>query len=207
MPIKRAISVDELERKKFKELPFEGEWAELLGLPEANGVWIIWGHSGHGKSRFCMQLAKELTKFGRVAYNTLVEGALKSMHKNIIDCGMKEVRSRFVILDREPIEDLKKRLRAHKHPNFVFIDSFQYTHLTYREYIQLKEEFPTVLFIMVSHAEGKLPEGKAAQKVRYDADIKIRVEGFKAFAGSRMGGGNPYVIWAEQASTYWMEVH
>jgi hypothetical protein len=202
----RAISVDELERKKFTELNFEGEWKDLLGVPEANGCWIIWGHSGHGKSRFCMQLAKELTKFGRVAYNTLEEGARKSMQKNIIDCQMKDVANRFVILNREPISELKVRLRARKHPNFVFIDSFQYTHLTYKQYIELKEEFPDVLFIMVSHAEGKLPEGKPANRVRYDADVKIRVEGFKAFSGSRTGGGTPYVIWEQGAANYWIDV-
>lgn len=208
MQIKRAVSVDEILKKKFIEIPFEDDWLKLLGVPEANGVWIIWGLSGNGKSRFSMMLARELTKFGKVAYNSLEEGARKSMAKNVRDCKMDadDVKKNFVILDCEPIEELKIRLRKKKHPRFVFIDSFQYTGLNYKQFKQLKEEFRDVLFIFISHAEGKLPEGAIAKKVQYDADIKIRVEGYKAFPMSRMGGGEPYTIWPEQAKIYWMDV-
>lgn len=208
MQIKRAVSVDEILKKKFIEIPFEDHWLKLLGVPEANGVWIIWGLSGNGKSRFSMMLARELTKYGKVAYNSLEEGARKSMAKNVRDCKMDadDVKKNFVILDCEPIEELKIRLRKKKHPRFVFIDSFQYTGLNYKQFKQLKEEFRDVLFIFISHAEGKLPEGAIAKKVQYDADIKIRVEGYKAFPMSRMGGGEPYTIWPEQAKIYWMDV-
>lgn len=208
MAIKRAVSVDEILKKKFIEIPFEGDWLKSLGLPESNGVWIIWGNSGNGKSRFCMMLARELTKYGKVAYNALEEGARKSMQINVRECKMDaaDVKRNFTIWNRESIDNVRARLQRKKHPRFVFIDSFQYTHLTYRQYIALKEEFPDVLFIMVSHAEGREPEGKTAKRVKYDADIKIRVEGYKAFPTSRLGGGEPYVIWPEAAAKYWIDI-
>ncbi|WP_163401192.1 hypothetical protein [Flavobacterium fluviatile] len=206
--INRAVSVSEIKNKKFKKLELSPKFKKFIGTPEANGVWFVWGNSGHGKSRFLMWLSKELTKHGKVAYNTLEEGARLSMQRNIIDAGMDEesVRKNFILLNREPIEELKIRLRKKKHPHFVFIDSFQYTGLTKRQYIELKEEFTDVLFIFNSHAEGKEPLGNIAKFVRYDADVKIRVEGFKALPMSRHGGGEPYIIWEEGAAEYWMDI-
>jgi hypothetical protein len=206
--INRAVSVSELKNKKFKKLELSPKFKKCIGTPEANGVWFVWGNSGHGKSRFLMWLSKELTGHGKVAYNTLEEGARLSMQRNIIDAGMDEesVRKNFILLNREPIEELKIRLRKKKHPHFVFIDSFQYTGLTKRQYIELKEEFTDVLFIFNSHAEGKEPLGNIAKFIRYDADVKIRVEGFKALPMSRHGGGEPYIIWEEGAAEYWMDI-
>lgn len=207
MAIKRAVSVDEILKKKFKELKLEGDWLKLLGVPESNGSWIIWGQSGNGKSRFCMMLAKCLAQYGKVAYNALEEGARKSIQKNVKDCQMTDVKKNFTILNRESISDLKERLRKKQHPNFVFIDSLQYSGLTKQQYIKLKEEFPDILFIWVSHAEGRQPKGNTADFIKYDSDIKIRVEGYKAFSMSRLGGDNePFVIWPEAASKYWLDI-
>ena len=75
-----------------------------------------------------------------------------------------------------------------------------------KQYIALKEEFTDVLFIFNSHAEGKEPQGNVAKFVRYDAGVKIRVEGFKALPASRMGGGDEFIIWAEGAANYWIEL-
>lgn len=100
-----------------------------MGTPEANGVMLVYGNSGNGKTSFLMQLAKELSKFGKVAYNTLEEGARYSMKQALITAGMNDdvhARKNFVLLDREPIDELKKRLRRHKSQKFVIIDSFQY---------------------------------------------------------------------------------
>ena len=60
---------------KKETLKLTGAWADAFGEPERIGVWFIWGNSGNGKSSFVMQLCKELAKFGRVAYDSLEEGA------------------------------------------------------------------------------------------------------------------------------------
>ena len=201
----RAVSTEDLLSRKFKIMKLEHEWKDLIGEPERNGVWLIWGNSGNGKTRFCLTLAKYLTKFGRVAYNTLEEGARRSMQKAVQEVNMKElsVIRRPIFLDREPIGELRERLSKHKSPDIIFIDSFQYSGLTRTEYIRLKEDFPDKLFIFVSHAEGKNPLGRTAQFVRYDVDVKIRVEGFRAFSVSRLGATKPFDIWEEGAREYW----
>ena len=63
---KRAINAKELLGKSFDVLDFDGAWLGLIGKPEVKGSWIIWGQSGNGKTRFALQLAKYLARFGKV---------------------------------------------------------------------------------------------------------------------------------------------
>lgn len=201
MPLKRAISVDEMLKMTFIEMPFEGEWKNSFGEPERSGVWLVWGHSGNGKTSFALQLARYLCQFGRVAYNTLEEGARKSFQLAVKRNNMHTVKKKFIILN-EPLEDLTRRLEKRKSPDIIIIDSYQYFGLSKTEYIKLKSNFPNKLFIFISHAEGKQPEGRAAKFVKFDADVKIHVNGYKAFVVSRFGGSEPYVIWAEGAAEF-----
>lgn len=199
----RAISVEQLINKKFKVMPFEDEFKASFGRPELSGAWIIWGNSANGKTRFTLQLAKYLTKFGNVAYNSLEEGIKLSFQRAIQQTGMQSVAKKFKIINGETIEQLIERLEKQKSPHIIIIDSLQYTDLDKRSYKALINRFPKKLFIFISHAEGKNPKGSTADAIKYDSDIKIRVEGYKAFARSRFGGGKPFVIWEEGANEYW----
>lgn len=206
MPLKKAISMETLLEKKFDLLPLSKRWREFLGAPECTGSWFVYGESGHGKTSFLMLLAKELARYRRVAYNTLEEGARKSMQDLVSENNMKEVSSRFVVLDRESMEDLDKRLQRQRSPGVVIIDSAQYAFLTKRSYKSLVSNHPKKLFIFSSHANGKDPVGAIGRDILFDADIKIRVEGFKAFATSRVKRGivpTPFVIWPQGAKDYW----
>jgi len=200
--LKRAVSVDEMLKMKFDVMEFEGEWLNLLGTPERAGSWIIWGHSGNGKTRFTLQLCKYITKFGRVAYNTLEEGKKLSFQRAIKETNMKAVNRKFIIIS-ESIEELTYRLTKPRSPKIVVIDSLQYANMNKKKYADLINRHPKVLFILISHAEGKNPKGTTADSVKYHSDVKIRVEGYKAFATSRYGGGTPYTIWTEGAQDYW----
>lgn len=193
----RAASVEQVLKTKFRMIPFEGEWLASFGRPELTGTWIIWGNSGNGKTRFALQLCKYLCNFGRVAYNSMEEGVSESLRMALQDTNMMEMRRRFIVLDKEPVDELIKRLELQKSPNIICIDSLQYTGMNYEQYKQLKERFPGKLFIYISHADGKNPEGRVAKKVRFDSNIKIFVQGYRAEPVSRYGGGEPYIIWKE----------
>lgn len=192
MRIKRALTVNEIRNFKPVELNFEGKWKDSIGTPELTGTWLIWGNSANGKTRFALQLAKYLTNFRRVAYNSLEEGLSKSMKEAIIDTGLDK---NFVLLDKEPVEELKIRLRKRKSPDVILIDSLQYTGLSYGQYKELRKEFPHKLFIFISHAEGNEPKGNVARSIKYDAFVKIPVIGYAAYPQSRYGGGEKYVVW------------
>lgn len=186
-------------------IPFEGDWYQAFSTPERTGVWFVWGGSGNGKSSFVMQLCKELCKYGKVAYNSLEEGSSLSVKNALERVNMQEVNRRFSLLDCEPIEVMSQRLIKRKQADFVVIDSFQYSQLTYKAYIKLKEKHKNKLLIFVSHAEGKQPSGRAAKSVMYDAALKIYVEGYKALSKGRYIGPNGgfYVIWREGVEKYW----
>ena len=71
---------------------------------------------------------------------------------------------------------------------------------------------PDVLFIFIAHEDKGQPKGNMAKNIRYDADIKIRVEGYKAFATTRYEdsekgeGGADFIIWEQGAREYWADV-
>lgn len=206
--VRNARGVREVMSMKYETFPFENDWKDAFGTPERRGVWFIWGDSGNGKTTFAMQLAKELCKYGRVAYNSLEEGSSLTMRNTMMRCGMMEVNRRFILLDAEPMDQLNIRLNRRRSPDIIIIDSFQYTQLTYRQYIEFKEANRKKLLIFISHADGKQPNGRAAKSVMYDATLKIRVEGFRAFSKGRfIGPVGHYDIDKIKAPIYWGEAH
>ena len=200
----RALTVKEVLNKKRQTFPFDGKWADAFGQPERTGVWFIWGRSGNGKTSFVMQLIAELCKYDRVAFDSMEEGDSLSMRQKLVRHGLSKIGSRFHLLNAEPISDLRERLARRKSYNIIVIDSFQYTQMSYRDYIQFKEQFKDKLIIFISHAKGSLPRGSAAEDVMYDATLKIWVEGFKAFSKGRfIGPTGEFTIWDEGAARYW----
>lgn len=195
MAIKRALTVNDIRNFKPKTLPFDGDWLESIGCPELTGSWIIYGLSANGKTRYALQLAKYMAKFCKVAYDSLEEGLSKSMQEAVIDVGMDQVSRNFMLLDKEPIADLVIRLRRRKSPDVIFIDSLQYTGMSYADYRLLRDEFRKKLFIFISHADGREPKGNVGKSIKYDAFVKIPVIGYEAIPQSRFGGGSPYVVW------------
>jgi hypothetical protein len=202
----KRISVTKLIETNFPEIHLEGEWKDCLGDgPQMSGIWIVWGHSGNGKTYGCLKLAKYLTKFAHVAYYDFEEGKRKTMKRAMLIMGMKDVARRFHFYGPMPFEDMKKSMHQRKSPRIVFLNSFQFVAFTKKQYQAFKQEFPNHLIILISHAEGKNPEGKVAKFVRYDADVKIWCEGFKFFNAGRYGGGKPVVIFPKKAAEYWNE--
>ncbi|GGA84449.1 hypothetical protein GCM10008015_26550 [Flavobacterium palustre] len=207
--INRAYSVQNVLSKKFNPLEFSGEWESTLGQPDKAFSAIIWGGSGEGKTEAAIKLAKYLTNFGKVAYNSLEQGLSATIQNALVRNHMDTVDNSFVLLDREPFDDLFKRMSKPKSPDFLFIDSVQYTRINKNQYYQLKELMlkKGKGLIWISQAKGKEPKGALADDIRYDVDLKLRVEGFKLFPDGRLnGGGEPFVIWAQKAAKYWKEI-
>ena len=201
--MKRAYSVDNVLTARFNRMEFDGQWEEAIGCPELTGTWIIFGDIKNGKTSLSLQLAKYLTRFGRVAYNSVEEGLSASIQEAFKREAIQEVGSKLILLDKESQSDLKKRLRKHKSPEIVVIDTVQFWELRFSEYKRLKEMFPKKLFIYVSHIDGGKPAGATAVKIWRDANVAIRVEGFKGFPVGRYGGGEPIIINRELADAYW----
>lgn len=206
-----ALSVYQVLKGKPNLMQFDGIWEEAIGHPEMAGSWIIWGQSFNGKTSFAMMLAKYLTKFDKVLYNSMEEGASRSIQIALERAEMQDVAKRFNLLEGEDIDELMERLSHKKQPRIVIMDSLQYSSLNYDRYKLLKRKFPKTLWIWISHAEGRLPEGRLANKVRYDSMVKIRIEGYRAFINSRFkadyNANNYITIWEEGSKRYWGEAY
>ncbi len=190
----RAVNIRQLLTMKFPKIPLEGRWRELMGQPQLKGGILIWGDSAQGKTSFALQFAKELSRYEPVLYDTLEEGISESIRAACIREKMVEVGNRVLLLDNEPVPELIERLSRPKSRNVVIVDSLQYTGMTFETYKELLELFPKKLFVFISHADGKEPAGRIATQVKFNANVKIRVAGFTAYAISRYGGGTPYII-------------
>ena len=201
--MKRAWSVNNVLNAKFRTLDFEGTWLDACGSPELGGSWFIYGPPKNGKTSFAMMLAKYLTKFVRVAYDSVEEGFSQSIKDAMLRAGMQDVGRRLVLLDKEDVPELTDRLSRRKSPEAVIIDSIQFMGLQFEDYKRLKQAFPDKLFIWISHVEGRHPDGNTAKRVMRDANIFFRIEGFVAYPTSRYGGGSPITISEEKAQAYW----
>lgn len=203
----KALSPRDLLNTKIRTLGFEGDWERACGQPARTGIWIVWGGSGNGKTSFALLLAKELCKYGKVAYNSLEQGASLSMQQAIQRHELGNVgRGKFQLLC-EDLETLSERLSRRQSPDFVIVDSLQYTGLDYRGYRAFKERHRDKLIVFVSHADGIQPDGRTAKKVMYDAEMKIWIEGYRAISKGRFVSetGAYYTIWEEGAARYWLK--
>lgn len=204
----RAYSNATIRSARFKVADFSGAWRDSIGMPVLRGTWLIYGGSGSGKTSFCLQLAKYLSQFGRVLYNSLEQGLSPTMQSAWIAGGMEEAGRRVKLLDREGYDELFERLAKRQSPEIVIIDSINYLRgLRLSDYQLLSQRYRKKLFIVVAHEKGGEPKGALAQAIRYDADVKIRVEGYRAMVTSRYAttevGGQDYIIWDKGAEGYW----
>ena len=201
----KALSSTDLLSKKYDLIKWDGEWLDNFDEPEASGTWFVSGNSGNGKTSFLLELAKALSKFDRVLYNSLEEGSSRTMQQAWKRHQISECKRKVQLIQEMP-EELIKRLDKRQSPRFIIIDSFQYTGLNFEQYRALKKKFPNKLFIYNSQMDGNKPLGKTAVRVQYDADLKIWVEGFKAFSKGRYLGkfyADGLTIWDEGAQKYW----
>ena len=207
----RAISNKNVLSAQFETADFTGEYLASFGRPELRGAWIIWGGSGSGKTTFTLMLCKYLSGFRRVAYDSLEQGLSLSLQRAWERVNMAEAGSNIILLNKEELPELRERLEKRKSPDIIVIDSLQYMDgLNKRAFKKLKNDFPDKLFIFISQEKNGLPKGNMGDYIRYDAEVKIRVEGYKAFVTTRYEdtergeGGADFVIWQEGADAYWL---
>lgn len=207
----KAISNKNVLDARFEVADFTGKWLASFGKPELRGAWIIYGESGSGKTHFALELLKYLSGFvDRAAYDTLEQGLSLSFQNAWKDAAMHEVGSRVIVLAKEPIKDLQERLRKRKSPEIVVIDSITaLLGFTRAVFLELINEFPNKLFIFIAHEENGKPYPSIAQHVRKLSEIKVHVEGYKAFVTTRFSGTNgeggaDFVIWEQGAQEYWI---
>lgn len=198
--MRRTLSGSQLLSFKQDLMQLGDGWDKCLGGLPKTGIVIIWGNSGNGKSGAAMSLSRECGKYGKVLYVAAEEGFGISLQNTVRRYDMASLHARFqVCIDN--FDELVERLEKRESARIVVIDSPQAMGLKKSQFQELKTKFGNKkLMIFVCRADGKEPLGKTAQMIKYDADVKIYVSGFKAFSHGRFyGDTGEKVIWDEGA--------
>lgn len=203
----KITNAQRISQQNFKYLDgLSKTFTDALGRITIDFRIIVWGQSGNGKSNFIMQFAAELLKDDTVLYLSIEESrgpTIKSLIERYIP-DPEDRKKLKVAYTAITFDNLVKYLKRPRTPKYIFIDSVQYLNMDHWQYKDLVAMFPRKGFVFVSHAKGKMPDGKTADKIRYDAGVKIMVEGDVAFVKhSRFGGSKNFCIWEEGARKYW----
>lgn len=208
--MRRLLSNRNVERAVFDVADFDGEWLDSFGRPELKGTWTIYGTSGSGKTTFALMLCKYLSGFRKTMYDSLEQGLSRSMQLAWNRTGVKEAGKAVVFGDKEPLADLVSRLKKPKSPHIVLIDSITaMPGFRKADYAELTRVFPHKLFIFIAHEKNHKAHPAVAEHIRCLSDVKIHIEGFKAFVTSRFEdaeageGGKDFIIWKQGADEYW----
>ena len=144
-------------------------------------------------------------------YNTIEQGACESFQNAWNRVGMEEAGNQIVLIEKETLAELRDRLSKRRSPDILIIDSVHYwLGFKINDYMKLLADFPQKLFIFIAHERAGEPKGDMAKYIRYNSDIKIHVEHFKAFVTTRFAnaergeGIEDYTIWQEGANKYWL---
>lgn len=197
----RMVGMSQLLSMKFSEFESTPKWQSFFGNIASNASIIIYGNSGMGKTRFSLELAKELSRHGKVLYNSLEMDIKATTKIAFMEAGMADYNGK-VYLAAENLIDLDARLSKRKAPKIVIVDSFDYLRVSFKTYKKFSSKYPETMFIFLAHARGAKVKSDAAAELEYDADVKIRINGYIAYPRSRFGGNKSMVIWEDGARNY-----
>ena len=187
----RSLSIGNLYTKKFKTLEMDGVWADVLGTPEANGAWLIWGAEKNGKTWFALMLANCLSEKTKVLYVSAEERTGKAFVEACQRAGLDSVNRSLQFLEYTPLNELCTRLNKRKSADVIIIDNCTVykDEILKGELIKLLHTYKNKLFIFIAHEERKEPYSALAKMVRKFANVIVYVEGLACRVSGRVPGG------------------
>lgn len=200
----RTLSAAQVLSIRNETLQLTGGWNEAFGEIDRHGIVFVYGPSACGKSSVALCFAKELTRFGRVLYVSNEEGFASSLQERLRRFSIADCGARFQLVSKEPMGELVERLKKRKSADFVVIDSIQDSQISRAEYRDLKRLSASKMLIFVSRVEGCRPMGRLAVDIKFDADLKVWVEGGRAMSEGRyIGRAGYYDVLQQKARQYW----
>lgn len=172
------ITAADLAKKHFDGLKLSEPYRTLLGYPERKFSVLVSGSPGEGKSTLALQIADELTQFGKTLYVAAEEGTGYTMQEKINRLGLQNSGIHFT--EWEGYKTLKGQIRR-EHIKFVVLDSIT----AVDRYLHDFEDFRSwcksegVGLIVVSHAT-KTGQYKGDSSLAHGVDTVVWVQGKKA---------------------------
>jgi len=188
----RALTVQNLVKKRFKTYPFTGFFKEVFGTPSTNGIWLIYGKEKNGKTWGALLLSEMISQYTKVLYISAEEGTDLEFQNAVKRAKIDTENKNLHFAEYETIDELYIRLKKRKAPKVIVLDNLT----IYNEELRgngikkLKQDFPNTHFICVAHEERNKPYTAAAQMASKLAKVIIRVIGLTLIVGGRVPGGN-----------------
>jgi hypothetical protein len=205
----KVLGTYQFQQKKFKLMGLKGEFAPHLGDVPFAFQMIVIGNSGNGKTEYCIRLAKTLAKHGKVAWLSYEQGHGYDLQQAVNRNKMHDVSGQFYIIDpnesrtdgKSYLEELDEYLKARNSPDFIFIDSVDYTKFNFDDYTYLKNKYgKRKTFIFISHANGKKPKSAIGERILYDGGIGVYIDRFIGFVNkNRFGGEADFMVYEQRA--------
>lgn len=178
--------------------------SEVIGNAERKGCWIIYGYEKNGKTWFTLKLAKEISKYERVAYISAEEGLDASFTNAVKRAGI--TTSDDILWDEYlPIEDIVKKFQKQRSANVIVIDNLtMYSDEMKPTEIKkmLLDALPNKLIIFVAHEERKEAYPAIARMAKKLAKVIFHIVGLKAFVVSRFSPGGELTIDEEKSEIF-----
>ena len=187
----RFRTIKNILERQFEVLQLGGVWAEVLGQPEANGLWLIEGYEKMGKSTLSLLLAQELAKGLKVGYVMAEQGFDKDFQDLLIRLSIGFNRN-LKFMEYVPLQDLDYMLKKKGQPDVIFIDNLTVyvDELKGGKLLQFIRDNPKKLIVLIAHTERgevKYATGRLAKRL---AKRVIIVDGNKAVVDGRSEGGH-----------------
>ena len=185
----RAFSISELLNANFKYRETGGNWQKHIGHLQHNATILVMGPPKNGKSDYCMKLVKDLAiNKSRVFYNSFEEGKSSTLQENAIRNNMEDVIGMVQFGNREPFAELMARMKKPRSASVLVIDSWDYMHLTEKDFQTMRTELKNKMIIIICWAHGARPDNQQARKIEHHADVLVHVRNLAASSVSRFGG-------------------
>lgn len=169
------LSAQQIMDMKFRTIGLTGKYRALIGDPEPAFSAMIYGKPKQGKSTVAIDMAKELTKLGKVLYCAFEEG-----HGGTLQDKIKRNNANVPGLDFA--NKLPPNLSQYQ---FVFIDSVSDAGLDevfFKALIKTNKPNTSIIGIFHATKDGKFRGG---QTFAHDVDVLMRVENGVVYAQGR----------------------
>ncbi len=188
----KEFTGDELVKKKFDFLEFNGRFLELIGQPSKIFSGMIWGLPKGGKSNFSIRFADYLQEwFGDVVYIAAEEGESVTLQKKIQEIG----GSKVTFVENRDRDSIRQYLPV-KTCDFVFIDSINNAGIDSDLLEIIKRENPLKSFITIVQAT-KGGDFKGDQSLTHNCDFIIKVIKGVAYQEGRFNPNSEIKIFDE----------
>lgn len=201
----QARSVKKILSMEFPTYKLTGIWERVLGAPERNGAWLIWGEEKNGKTTIALMLANYLANIEKVLYVSGEEGIGNNFKQAMRRAGIDHT-SKLNVIPYMALPELDMQLQKARAAKIVVMDNITVYHeeLKYGAFGKLLATHNDKIFIFLAHEEKGQPFTSSAKLCSRYAKIKVHVEGMAAFVSGRCPGGH-LMIDEDKAALYWGE--